>query len=70
MYQVKFCGGYEIQVIGKGDDGLCRVADSTSKIVCEGTYAKCEKYLADRQVHQHGHGITAADISATGRGNK
>jgi hypothetical protein len=50
MYQIKFQCGYEIQVIGRGDAGLCRVVNSSNQIVYSGTYAACEKWLADRAV--------------------
>lgn len=50
MYQIKFEGGYEIQVIGKGEKGLCRVQDSQQRIVFTGTYAECEKWLNGRAV--------------------
>lgn len=50
MYQIKCQNGYEIQVIGKGEKGLCRVQDGRQRIVFTGTYAECEKWLADRAV--------------------
>lgn len=50
MYQIKATNGYEIRVIGKGENGLCEVADANGKTVKTGTYAECEKYLMDRAV--------------------
>lgn len=50
MYQIKAQCGYEIQVIGKGKNGLCRVCSNQHVVVFTGTYAECEKWLADRAV--------------------
>jgi hypothetical protein len=50
MYQIKFQNGYEIQVIAKGENGLCRVVNQRYQIVFTGTYAACVKWLADRAV--------------------
>jgi hypothetical protein len=53
MYQIKCECGYEIQVVGKGEKGLCRVVQATSSehtVRFTGTYAECEKWLADRAV--------------------
>lgn len=50
MFQVKCQNGYEIHVIGKGENGLCRVANHDHQIVFTGTYAQCEKWLNDRAV--------------------
>lgn len=50
MYQVKAQNGYEIQVIGTGENGLCRVNDSNGFTVFTGTYAECEKWLTNRAV--------------------
>ncbi len=52
MYQIKYTNGYEIQVIGKGEKGLCRIADADNKIVKSGTYAECEKWLKARSVRE------------------
>ncbi|AMV24606.1 hypothetical protein VT84_13990 [Gemmata sp. SH-PL17] len=51
MYQIKCECGYEIRVIGKGENGLCKVvkADSNHEAF-SGTYAQCEKWLSDRGV--------------------
>lgn len=50
MYQILCECGYEIQVIGTGENGLCRVADQNNRIVFHGTYGECVKWLADRAV--------------------
>lgn len=70
MYQVKYTAGYEIQVIGQGEKGLCRVTDNHNAIQISGTYSECEKWLSDRKIAQHGHRVTAADIAEAGRGNR
>lgn len=54
MYQIKSIAGrginngYEIQVIGKGDNGLCRVVDNNFTEKFSGTYAECITWLRDR----------------------
>lgn len=50
MYQLKAQNGYEIQVIGRGDKGLCRVEDAENRIVYTGTYEECVAWLAARAV--------------------
>lgn len=50
MFQIKAQCGYEIQVISKGDDGPCRIANSNNSIVFCGTWDDCRKWLADRGV--------------------
>jgi hypothetical protein len=50
MYQIKFTSGYEIQVIGKGDNGLCRVVNEHGVVAKTGTYAECEAWLNARAV--------------------
>lgn len=50
MYQIKFQNGYEIQVIGPGENGPCRVCDSENRVVFRGNYEACEKWLNDRAV--------------------
>lgn len=57
MYQIKYSDGYEIQVVGKGDKGLCRVRKSTSTVQHDafaGTYDECCQWLADRGMHEVG----------------
>ena len=46
MYQIEYQCGYEIQVAGD----LCRVSDQENRIVYEGTYEACDKWLRDRAV--------------------
>lgn len=51
MYQIKAQNGYEIQVIGKGDRGVCRVVKATSGehiVAFTGTYAACTRWLTAR----------------------
>lgn len=48
MYQIKYTSGNEIQVIGKGDNGLSRVVGPNGEIKFEGGYDACEKWLRDR----------------------
>ena len=50
MYQIKRQCGYEIQGIGRGENGLCRVADHDGRIVYSGTYAQCDSWLRERGV--------------------
>lgn len=52
MYQIKCSSGYEIVVVGKGKNGLCRVVKSSVShaAVFAGTYAQCVRWLADRAV--------------------
>ena len=50
MFQIKFQCGYEIQVIGKGENGSCRVCNSNQHVVFRGTYAECERWLTSRAV--------------------
>lgn len=57
MYQVPYCGGFQILVVGSGENGLCRVMYGTSSCTderFEGTYVECEKWLADRGIAPHG----------------
>ncbi len=49
MYQIKCTCGYEIHVIGKGENGLCRVVRD-NQTAFAGTYAECETWLAARAV--------------------
>jgi hypothetical protein len=65
-YQIKYCGGYEIYVVGDA----CRVINSNNQEEFAGTYEECAAWLADRRVKQHCHRQTAADIAETGRGNR
>ncbi len=51
MYQIKYTSGYEIQCIGKGENGLSRVANSNGQIVHTGTYAECVRWLERRACH-------------------
>lgn len=48
MYQVPAQNGYEIHVIGKGENALCRIQDKNSRQVHYGTYDECIKWLHDR----------------------
>lgn len=54
MYQVKeisgrkINNGYEIQVIGQGDKGLCRVVDREYTVRFSGTYHECVAWLQAR----------------------
>lgn len=54
MYQVKniegrtLNNGYEIQVIGKGDKGLCRVVDNLYAVKFSGTYDECVAWVKER----------------------
>ncbi len=50
MYQIRYQNRYEIQVIGKGEVGLCRVANLNNQIVFSGTYSQCNQWLANRKV--------------------
>ncbi len=50
MFQIKCGNGYEIQVIGKGERGLCRVESHDNRTVFSGTYAQCKRWLLDRAV--------------------
>lgn len=66
MYQIKFGGGYEIRVIGRGENGLCKVAKSTSGNDAEkfsGTCAECEQWLAERGIQRTAAGQVAHDIA-------
>ncbi len=49
MYQIKCGDGYEIQVIGRGDNGLCRIEGGKNSGF-SGTYAECVKWLEDRGI--------------------
>jgi len=51
MYQIKYTGGYEIQVIS---DRHCRVSDRHNNIVFEGTYDQCHQWLTDRTCRRIG----------------
>lgn len=53
MYQITCSDGYELHVIGKGDNGLCRVVNRNGQIVLEAGYVECAQWLADRGVKQH-----------------
>ena len=48
MYQVKCTNGNEIQVIGKGENSLCRVVGATGEVKYTGTYAQCVKWIEER----------------------
>lgn len=50
MYQIKCSGGNEIQVIGKGENGLCRVVNSVGEIIKTGTYAECVSWCEARAI--------------------
>lgn len=49
MYQIKCSSGNEIQVIGKGENGLCRVV-SSGVIINAGTYDECVAWCAARAI--------------------
>jgi hypothetical protein len=63
MYQIKCSDGYEIQVVGEGENGLCNVNDRNAKKVYSGTYAECKTWLDARGVHETTAGTNAADIA-------
>lgn len=49
MYTIKCQGRYEINVVGKGENGLCRINHTTNNVtVFSGTYAACVEWLAAR----------------------
>lgn len=56
MYQIneiegkRLINGYEIQVIGNGQRGLCRVSNGNGIEKYNGTYAECVKWLVDRKM--------------------
>lgn len=50
MYQIKAQGGWEIQVVAKGENGLCRVLKD-NVIRFQGTHDECVQWLANRGVH-------------------
>jgi hypothetical protein len=50
MYQIRYQNGYEIQVIGKGNNGPARVTNSDGKIVKEAGYQECAEWLEYRGV--------------------
>jgi len=50
MYQINFQNGYQIQVIGRGEKGICRVVDRHQNIMFSGVYAACETWLNNRAV--------------------
>lgn len=55
MYQIKYQEGHEIRVIGKGENGLCKVAKATSsndRELFSGTYD--HKWLSDRGIREVG----------------
>lgn len=49
MYQIK-CGRYQIQVIGRGDNGLCRIEHDPKGTVFSGTYIECVSWLEARGI--------------------
>lgn len=51
MYQIQCECGYQIQVIGKGEKGMCQIVKSPyPDAVYTGTYDECVKWLMDRAV--------------------
>jgi hypothetical protein len=53
MYQIKCTSGYEIVVVGRGENGTCRVIQPSSgsyEAKFTGTYAQCLRWFADRSV--------------------
>ena len=50
MYQVKCTSGNEIQVISKGENGLCRVVGNNGETKYSGTYEQCVAWLEARAV--------------------
>ena len=62
MYQIKYSDGNEIQVIGRGENGLCRVVGRNGEDKHVGTYETCVKWLADRGCHEVA-GNTAAGLA-------
>jgi hypothetical protein len=50
MYQIKAQNGYEIQVIGRGENGLCRVVTKYCHVCFTGTYAACVAWLTARAI--------------------
>ena len=63
MYQIKFSSGYEIQVIGRGENGLCRVENADGITTHSGTYATCKAWLGARGEFETTAGANAADIA-------
>lgn len=61
MYQIKFQSGYEIQVIGRGENGLCRVENQHGQTATEGTYDQCKKWLENRGVRSLSQVYLGAD---------
>lgn len=71
MYQIKYTAGYEIHVmsqLGWAKMGYEARVEEGHTTVFTGSLENCEKWLKDRRIKQHGHGQTAADIAAYGRG--
>lgn len=50
MYQIKCSSGNEIQVIGKGENGPCRVMNSNGEQIYYGTYDQCVTWCEDRAI--------------------
>jgi hypothetical protein len=48
MWQEKYTSGNEIQVLGKGENGLSRVVNSLGRIEFEGGYKDCVAWLKSR----------------------
>lgn len=54
MYQIRevdghrIINGHDIQVVGAGEKGLCRVMDGGGQEKYSGTYAECVQWLRDR----------------------
>lgn len=54
MYQIKtvdgrrLINGHEIQVIGRGENGLCRIVDGNGVVKHTATHAECERWLRER----------------------
>jgi len=50
MYQIICSGGHEIQVIGRGELGLCRVENNNHVTLYSGTYDQCVQWCTDRAI--------------------
>jgi len=48
MYQIRYSSGNEIQVIGRGEHGQCRVVGPHGAVKFTGGYAACRGWLAAR----------------------
>lgn len=56
MYQIsdingqKLINGYAIVVIGRGENGLCRIDDGNGQEKFRGTYSECVSWLTSRSM--------------------